>query len=144
MSDIILAKKPADELAERWEVRALREACGKTAAVVVAFLAAEVPIALPILLQVAFPGFTDISLPAFIGYAQILEDGSVVSNMIDRNRKSVIAKVYDSDDDLRGDFRRLADKIKMTDEERDELFGMLRKWVVGDRRYDHMGEKRCH
>ena len=37
---------------------------------------------------------------------------------------------------LRNDFRRLADKIKLSDADRVELFAAVKNWVVADRRLD--------
>lgn len=137
---ILLFRRPADELAERWEVRAMREARGKTSAVIIAVIAAEIPMALPILLKVAFPGFVDIMLPALIGYAFIRKDGAIMANMIDKERNLGLAKVYESEGELRGDFRKLADKINATDEERIEMFALLKKWIAADTRIDHEGK----
>lgn len=39
--------------------------------------------------------------------------------------------------DIRDDFRRLADHLKLADNERVELFQELRKWVAVDLRADH-------
>lgn len=39
--------------------------------------------------------------------------------------------------DIRDDFRRLADHLKLDDGERVEMFDELRKWVSIDRRADH-------
>jgi hypothetical protein len=39
--------------------------------------------------------------------------------------------------DIRDDFRRLADFLKLDDGERVELFDELRKWVAIDMRADH-------
>lgn len=39
--------------------------------------------------------------------------------------------------DIRDDFRRLADYLKLDDGERTELFDELRKWVAVDLRADH-------
>jgi hypothetical protein len=46
--------------------------------------------------------------------------------------------------DIRDEFRRLADHLKLDDGERVELFDELRKWVSIDLRADHDEMKRLH
>lgn len=46
--------------------------------------------------------------------------------------------------DVRDEFRRLADHLKLDDAERIELFDELRKWVAVDLRADHDEMKRQH
>ena len=44
--------------------------------------------------------------------------------------------LYRSEMSLRNDFRRLADQLKLCDEDRVELFAAVQRWVVADRRLD--------
>lgn len=44
--------------------------------------------------------------------------------------------IYASEIALRDDFRHLADRLKLTDDERVEMFKAVQRWVVADRRLD--------
>lgn len=141
MNSPILVTYQADRLRDTWQGRALAVAKGRTAAVLLAVLAAEWPSVLPILLRVVFPGFQDIGRPFLRGYAQIMPSGAVVCEMVDRDGRSMPSVIYDTQDRLLGDFRRLADRLKLKDEDRVTLFAVLGKWIVKDARVDHEGRK---
>jgi hypothetical protein len=142
MIELALFSKQADVLAQMWHTRALRAAKGRAAAVLIAALVAEIPGAVPVLLRVAFPGFKDVKLPQLTGYATIAGSGRVICDIIDRNRVRCSGEViYESVEELRDDFRRLADKLKLNDAERKEMSQLLSKWVSSDLRYDHQNRK---
>lgn len=132
----------ADRLRETWEARALRHARGKFGAALVGVLFNEYAEKMPVLLRAAFPGFRDVALPAFTGYATVLATGVVVCDMFDRER--VLhhnVPVFDTEQDMIKQFRDLADNLKLDDAERIALTEMVKRWVVADLRVNHMGVK---
>ena len=137
MTANLLLSLEAARLRDTWQGRALAEARGRTAAVLLAVIAAEWPTVLPTLLRVVFPGFIDIDRPFLRGYAQIAPSGAVICEMVDRDANVAVVPIYESKDRLLGDFRRLADRLKLKDEDRVTLFAVLGKWIVKDARVDH-------
>ena len=73
-------------------------------------------------------------VPAFADNAVITSDGYVMSDFKDKaGRLHRMALVCDIED-LVGNFRGLADFMKLDDEERKKLFGELRMWIFVDYR----------
>lgn len=77
--------------------------------------------------------------PQIVGTATVDAEGLCWTNL----RKAHGAEVAQGTvcvgriQDIRDDFRRLADFLKLDDHERRELFEELRKWVAVDLRADH-------
>jgi hypothetical protein len=136
-----LLKKHVDELREMWQSRALRESSGKLHRVMVAVMSYEYSSAMSILLKATFPGFTDIQRPFLCSYATIIQSGKVVADMIDVDGTKKTVAVYESKDKFVAAVRELADKLKLTDAERDEMFTVLQRWVVKDMRIGPHGER---
>jgi hypothetical protein len=67
--------------------------------------------------------------------------GKVVAEMIDRDGIKRAIAVYESGDKYVADMRNLADKLKLSDEERTEMFKVLQRWIVKDMRIGPHGEK---
>lgn len=129
--------KLALDLRDTWQGRTLAAAEGKTGAVLLSVLAHNYDDALLPLLQVVFPGFTSITAPFFSTAGKVAKSGHIVADMVTRTGK--IAKdfpVYRDEIEMRGDFRRLADRLKLSDADRVELFAAVKRWVVADRRLD--------
>jgi hypothetical protein len=131
------AKKLADEIAEMWQCKALRVADGKLRRVMLVVFAKEYAGALPILLRVAFPGFEDIGRPMLVSYAKIMPTGCIVCDMIDSAGMKSKVVVYDSVGEFKSRLRRFADSLKLNDDDREEMFAVVQKWVVADLRIDH-------
>lgn len=136
-----LAKMAAEQLRVGWQCQCLRGARGRVGAVIMAVLFNEYADHMPVLLRVAFPGFIDIALPQFTGCAAIAKNGKVICGLIDRDRNKRVEVVYDSDDEMVGDMRRLADRLKLNDTDRIALMAAVKRWVVMDARVNHLGEK---
>lgn len=136
----MLAIKPellAFDLRECWQGRALALATGKTAAVLLSVLAHNYDDALLPLLQVVFPGFSSITAPFFSTAGKVAKSGHIVADMVTKVGK--IEKdfpIYRDETEMQNDFRRLADSLKLSDSDRTEMFGALKRWVVADRRLD--------
>lgn len=139
----------AQDLRNTWQARALAEARGKEAAIVMAVLFHSYRPAMQILLRVVFPnaplarnGWTEISRPFLYGAATVVADGKVTCGMIGKDgRKYPRMLLFDREAQLVSMFRRLADRLKFTDAERIEMTEAVKRWVVADHRVNHMGVK---
>lgn len=142
-------QRHAQDLRNTWQARCLAEATGKQAAVVMAVLFHNYLPAMQIMLRVVFPkaplarnGWVEISRPFLYGSATIVNTGKVVCGMVDKmGRKIPNALIFDREAQLISMFRKLADHLKLNDAERVEMTEAVKRWVVADRRVNHMGEK---
>lgn len=127
----------AQELRETWQARALAQAEGKTAAVLLSILAHSWDEAMPVLLRAVFPNFTSIGTPFLCSAGKIAKTGVVCADMVTNNAQIVtMAQLYDSERDLEKDFRELADTLKLGDSDRVEMFAAIKRWIVCDFRLD--------
>ena len=124
-----------------WQSRALAASEGKMQRVLMVVLAYEYAAAMPVLLAATFPGFTDIERPFLSSYATIVPSGKVVCQMVDRDGSKKTVAIYDSKDKYVADMRALADKLKLSDKDRAEMFGVLQRWIVADMRVGPNGER---
>lgn len=131
----------AFDLRATWQARVLLAAQAKNegviAAVALSVLAHNYDEALQVLLKVLFPGFESITPPFLCSAGKVDKSGAVVADLV--ARAGVITRnyrLYRDEIALRDDFRRLADKLKLSDADRVELFGAVKRWVVADRRLD--------
>jgi hypothetical protein len=63
--------------------------------------------------------------------------GQIVADVVTTDGQIVKdAKVFDSEIQMRDAFRRLADRMKLSDSDRVEMFKCVQRWVVADRRLD--------
>ena len=132
-----LLTKPAHELRDLWQARALTAATGKTAGVLLSVLAHNYDDGMLVLLNVVFPGFTSIIAPFLSSAGRIGKSGQVMADIVQpTGRIDKQAVLYRNEIELRDDFRRLADSLKFTDDERNELFAAVKRWVVADTRID--------
>lgn len=141
MLDTRLEKRLMFDLRSSWQARALAGTQDKLQAVVMSVLAHNYDEAMPVLMQVAFPGFrvgaTPISHAIYCSAARIDKSGRVVADMVSRTgRKIKNSIVFMSELDMQNAFRRLADMMKLDDHERIEMFHAVQRWVVADRRLD--------
>lgn len=91
--------------------------------------------AMPVWLEMA--GLAEPPLPCLVSAARISKSGTVVADVIDRMGFHIRdAVIYRSELLLRDDFRKLADRLKLSDPDRIELFKCVQRWVVADRRLD--------
>lgn len=127
----------AFDLRASWQARALAEAKGQTGMVLLSVLSHSYDDALVVLLPLVFPGFVEPSLPVLASCAKVDKTGAVVADVIDK--KHVVKKgavIYRTEAALQDDFRRLADRLKLNDDDRIELFKCVQRWVVADCRLD--------
>lgn len=139
----------AQDLRRTWQARALAEARGKEAAIVMAVLFHSYLPAMQILLRVVFPsaplarnGWTEIARPFLYGGATIVNTGKVTCGMIGKDgRKYPRMLLFDREAQLVSMFRKLADRLKLNDAERIEMTEAVKRWVIADHRINHMGVK---
>jgi hypothetical protein len=126
------------DLADRWQAKLLRSCRAarhydKTAMVLISVLATNYDeLMLPLLKGI---GLYEPPLPCLITSGKIAKSGAVFATaMFEWGKKNVV--LYKDEIELRDNFRRLADKAKLTDAERIEMFDAIRRWVVADFRLD--------
>lgn len=130
----------AQDLRTTWQARCLAEAKDKTAAVVLIVLCMSYSTAIRTLLRVVF-NQRDIQRPFFASGAEIQLSGKLVCDLVEKSGITHPVVVYDSTDDLNRDMRELAERLKLTDDERREFTAAIQRWVVADHRIDHMGKR---
>lgn len=137
MLDTSIERRLAFDLRATWQARTLMAARGKTAAVLMSVLAHNYDDQMLPLLQVCFPGFQSITAPFLTSAGRVQKNGAVTADIVQKTgRIDKQAVLYRSEIELRDDFRRLADGLKLDDEDRQQLFIAVQKWVVADRRLD--------
>jgi hypothetical protein len=123
-------------LRESWRGRVLDGAKGATQDVVLSIMAHNYAGAILTLCQVVWPGFIGLE-SGFVSAGKIDKSGRVVADY--GNKNGTITKdmvVYRSDIAYRDAMRRLADRVKLDDQERLEFFTCVKRWLVADRRLD--------
>jgi hypothetical protein len=132
------SRRHFDDLRRTWQCRALIASQNKHVGVVLlSVLAHTFDDAMPVLLRVAFPGLTSISAPFLTTCGRIAKTGHIVADVAwkDGSIGKDVA-IYNNEIELRDDFRRLADRLRLADRDRDEMFKCVQRWVVADRRLD--------
>lgn len=127
----------AFDLRGSWQARALAAAKGQTAMVLLSVLSHTYDDALLVLLPLVFPGYIEPALPCLASAGRVAKTGAVVADVIRPDH--VLVKdvpIYRTELALRDDFRKLADRLKLDDADRIELFKCVQRWVVADRRLD--------
>lgn len=132
---LALASTHAQKLRDEWQCRLLAAAEETEFAVTLAMLANLYYEAMHTMLLVVFPGFKQLQLPMLSGFATIAPDGKVLCDFIDSNRTLHRNRpIYDSEDDMIGAFRRIADRLKFKDADRIAMFAALKRWTSRDMR----------
>jgi hypothetical protein len=152
MTDDIIpldSQRHAQDLRDTWQARVLAEDRGKAIHMMMAVLFHSYKPAMQILLRVVFPkapiarnGWTEISLPFLYGPAKIDKYGRVLCGLVDKlghNRGQSV--IYETEGEMLKDVRDLADRLKLTDDDRVQMVGAVKQWIVADRRIDHLGNR---
>lgn len=130
-------RRHADELRQTWQGKVLGAAQGKLGAVVLSVLAHNFDDEMSVLLRVVFPGFTTITAPFLISAGKVAKTGHVCADVAKRDGTIVkMAILYRDTLALQSDMRRLADLVKLSDRDRNALFGAVKNWLVCDYRLD--------
>lgn len=120
-----------------WQAKVLAEAKGKLGAVVLSVLAHNFDDEMPVLLRVVFPGFTTITAPFLISSGKVAKTGHVCADVAKRDGEIVkMAILFRDTLELQTEMRRLADRVKLSDGDRNALFGAVKRWLVCDYRLD--------
>lgn len=124
------------DLRADWRVRILRAARGKMGAVVLSVIAHNYDDQLLPLLQLTFPGFTTIAAPYLCTAARISRQGRVYADIKQKSGMVTREVLFETETDLQDAFRKLADKLKLPDRHRVEMFVAVKRWIVCDYRID--------
>ena len=125
-----------DRITTSWQVRALRVARGIDGAVILSVLAhAYDEQLIPYLL--AAIGSAAVRAPFICSAAKIDKRGRVCADVVTKDEEHwKMQPLYETEIAFRDAMRRLADRLRLDDDERTELFDLARKWVVADTRLD--------
>lgn len=97
---------------------------------------------MPFLLHAVF-GTAAVLTPMFCTSAKINKAGKVVASVIHKGgRVEKDHVIFESEEQMQGVFRRLADKMRFSDAERIDLFLAVRFWVKADQRLDPTMDRR--
>jgi hypothetical protein len=129
----------ADELREMWPARVIHATRYEPVGMVVlSMLAHSFDDAMPVLLECVFPGFRSIATPFICSHAKIDKRGRVIADVVWGDWKPISKDevIFHNLKHLQSQMRRLADKLKLSDADRIQLFDCARKWVTADMRLD--------
>lgn len=125
------------ELREGWQCRVLVEAKGHSRAVIASILAHSFDGSILTIMQAAFPRFEKVKPPFISSAGRIDKTGRVVADVWEKdNSISKNQVMYPNDIAYRDAMRRLADRLKLSDQERLEFFTCVKRWLVADLRLD--------
>lgn len=120
-----------------WQAKVLAAAQGKLGAVVLSVLAHNFDDEMLVLLRVVFPGFTTITAPFLVSAGKVAKTGHVCADVAKRDGEIVkMAILFRDTLELQTEMRRLADRVKLSDGDRNALFGAVKRWLVCDYRLD--------
>lgn len=128
-----------DELRESWQGRALRAYRYQPLGMpLVSVIANSWDDALLFLMAAVFPGFMGITPPFCTSIAHIDKAGRVCTDVLwaDWTNPDHAFPLFRDTKQMEGEFRKLADMLKFSDQERNELFAAVKKWCASDRRLD--------
>ncbi len=134
-----LERKLAFDLRGSWQVRTVDAVRGPMRAVLLSIIAHTFEqVSVEAILELLDPTFDGtLSLPGLSTAAKISKTGAIVADVIDRS--GLIHKdevIFVNETQMQNAFRALADRIKLNDADRIELFKCAQRWVVADRRLD--------
>lgn len=129
------------ELRAMWQSRILKATEHRMHAVVLSMLSHSYRDAMSVLLKVTYPGIAALTLPMLCSCGKVQKNGVVTADV--RTKANELERnvvFFQSVDDLQARFRLLADRLKLSDADRVELFGMVQRWIVCDFRKGPNGE----
>ncbi len=126
----------AIDLRDTWQGRAVTAARGRAAMVLMSALCHSYEEAAPILYALIFPDHGKVMAPYLESCGRVAKNGAITAKVRGRNGLLTEEVIYPNEIALRDEFRRLADQLKLSDADRVEFFGAIKRWVVADRRLD--------
>lgn len=130
------------DLRATWQGRVLEHAQGRMMVAVCSILAHSFDAAMPVLLRVVQPRCWDavqqtLKAPFLCSVGKIDKNGRIIADAILFDGAVKVSKViFASERDLEYEFRKLADHLKLSDNERIEMFDAVKRWVASDQRLD--------
>jgi hypothetical protein len=125
------------DIKDTWQARCLVAARDWQKPIVLSILAHNFEDALLTLCAVIYPHFDGfLPAPYLTSAARIDKAGMVVAKVMGCDGYEKEEVLYRNEVALRNDFRLLADRLKLNDADRVELFAAVKRWVVADRRLD--------
>lgn len=129
-------RRHIQEMRESWQCRAIANTEGLLNRILLSVIAHNYDEAMPVILQAIY-GHVALYLPGFVSAAKINKAGQIVADWASKDGKVEKAKcVFSSQEQMQFVFRTLADKMKLSDLERIEMFKCAQRWVVADQRLD--------
>lgn len=140
-------QRELQELRETWQAKVLAAAAREDhgwvvpnnalGACVLSVLADNFDEAMPTLLRAVFPNFKSLGPPILCSSAKVAKNGMIMADMIRTNGLRIKNQAFfRNENHLQAEFRLLADRLKLSDDARVELFSAVKKWVVCDYRLD--------
>lgn len=144
MADTINHLMSAEQLRQSWPGRALEFARGnlQLRTALMSLLADNYDEALPFLLAAIFDEWT-IKAPFYCSNPKINKAGCIIADLVMPDGllyKDAI--IFRSERQMEKIFRRLADKLKLSDTDRSDMFAAIRHWVKADQRLDPSMDRR--
>ena len=134
-----------EQISATWQIRALREARGKLQYVLWRAMANEytgiTANTWETLLRLINKNFKEMPLPGLLGYAMIVPSGRVVSQVVDKDYGLRLQVIYRHKPEFLSELRRLADRLKLDDLDRADMFAVMGKWITVDYRIGVDGER---
>ena len=126
------------ELRASWQAKVLVGTRGPARAVIMSMLAHAYEHALVTLCAAVFPDFDgSMPVPYLESCAKIAKTGAVCADVRGKDGKLHADTVlFQSDIEMRDACRKLADRLKLPDDDRVEFFKVAQRWLVADRRLD--------
>lgn len=135
----------AEELRQSWQGRALAltgAEAPQLCRVLMSVFADNYDEAMPFLLHAVF-GSSAIVAPFLCSSPKINKAGQVTADLITKyGTKNKNYVIFLDEDQMQGVFRKLADRMKLSDAERIDLFIAVRFWVKADQRLDPTMDRR--
>ena len=135
----------AEVLRQSWQGRALACTNGQGAmlAVLMSLFAEVHDDAFPFLMRAVFPEWHGVYAPFICSAPKIDKAGRIIADVVKKGgAKSKGHVVFDSEDQMQTQFRRLADWLKLDDKDRVAMFDAVRAWVKADMRLDPTMDRR--
>lgn len=126
----------AIDLRDTWQGRCVQAARGRPAMVLMSALVHSYEESAPLLYALIFPDHGKVMAPYLESCGRVAKNGAITAKV--RHRSGLVSEdvIYPSEIALRDEFRKLADQLRLSDADRVELFGAIKRWVVADRRLD--------
>src|SRR5712692_5096895 len=117
------------DVKDTWQARCLLAATQWQKVIVLSVLAHNYEKTLLALCAMIYPNFDGfLPAPYLTSAARVDKTGAVVAKVMGCDGIEKEEVLYRSEIGLRNDFRRLADRLKLCDADRVELFGAVKRW----------------